>query len=227
MERGEYKKYQELTFDLGTARTDEELDIRGDFVLVEYLDGDASIKLDNSGHDAIDLTKIKQIKTSPEMFEKIYITNTAQTGKTLKLIVGGAASFTAVSSESVGLYFDDEYYDCAKVIACSEYKDFVVMDSVSVDAGAVITHTGIDISKLRTVTMLISTTGDCAVYIQFSDDNSNWYDLCDAAGTPYEYNVNNVKKAIGINDFAHYMRIVVKNNDSSSVTIKCVIEGQI
>jgi len=223
----EYKKYQELTFDLGTARTDEELDISGDFILVESLDGDASIKLDNPGHDSIDLTKIKQIKTSPEKFEKIYVTNTAQSGKTLKLIVGGAASFTAVSSESIGLYFDCEYPECAKVIAGTEYKDFVVMDSVSVDAGAVVTHTGIDISKLRTVTMLISTTGNCAVYIQFSDDNSNWYDLCDAAGTPYEYNVNNVKKAIGINDFAHYMRIVVKNNDSSSVTVKCVIEGQI
>ena len=135
-------------------------------------------------------------------------------------------SFTAVSAESIGLYFDDEYTKCAKVIAGSEYKDFIVMNNVSVDAGAVVTHTGIDISKFRTVTMLISTTGNCAVYIQFSDDNSNWYDLCDAAGTPYEYTVNNEKKAIGINDFAHYMRVVVKNNDSGSVTVRCVIEGQ-
>lgn len=222
----EERKYQELTFDLGVERKDEELEIRGDFILVEYLDGSASIKLDNPGHDAIDLTKVKQIKTSPEFFEKIYITNTAQSGKTLKLLIGGAASFTATSSESIGLYFDDEYTECAKVIAGSEYKDFIVMNNVSVDAGAVVTHTGIDISKFRTVTMLISTTGNCAVYIQFSDDNSNWYDLCDAAGTPYEYTVNNEKKAIGINDFAHYMRVVVKNNDSSSVTVRCVIEGQ-
>jgi len=222
----EERKYQELTFDLGVERKDEELEIRGDFILVEYLDGSASIKLDNPGHDAIDLTKVKQIKTSPEFFEKIYITNTAQSGKTLKLLIGGAASFTATSSESIGLYFDDEYTECAKVIAGSEYKDFIVMNNVSVDAGAIVTHTGIDISKFRTVTMLISTTGNCAVYIQFSDDNSNWYDLCDAAGTAYEYTVNNEKKAIGINDFAHYMRVVVKNNDSSSVTVRCVIEGQ-
>ena len=222
----EERKYQELTFDLGTARTDEELEIRGDFILVEYLDGSASIKLDNPGHDAIDLTKVKQIKTSPEFFEKIYITNTAQSGKTLKLLIGGAASFTATSSESIGLYFDDEYTECAKVIAGSEYKDFIVMDNESVDAGAVLTHTGIDISKFRTVTMLISTTGNCAVYIQFSDDNTNWYDLCDAAGTAYEYTVNNEKKAIGINDFAHYMRVMVKNNDESPVTVRCVIEGQ-
>ena len=226
-EAAEYKKYQELTFDLGTARTDEELEISGDFILVEYLDGSAYIKLDNPGHDAIDLSVVKQIKTSPQKFNKIYITNSAQSGKTLKLLIGGAASFTAVGAESIGLYFDDEYTRCAKVIAGSEYKDFIVMDNVSVDAGAVVTHTGIDISKFRTVTMLISTTGNCAVYIQFSDDNSNWYDLCDAAGTPYEYTVNNEKKAIGINDFAHYMRVVVKNNDSASVTVRCVIEGQI
>jgi len=98
-EAAEYKKYQELTFDLGTARTDEELEISGDFILVEYLDGSAYIKLDNPGHDAIDLSRIKQIKTSPQKFNKIYITNTAQSGKTLKLLIGGAASFTAEATK--------------------------------------------------------------------------------------------------------------------------------
>jgi len=224
---GEYKKYQELIFDLGTARTDEELEIRGDFILVEYLDGDASIKLDNAGHDAIDLTKVKQIKTAPEFFEKIYITNTAQTGKTLKLLIGGAASFTAISSESIGLYFDDEFTECAKVIAGTEYKDFVVMDSVPVDAGAVVTHTGIDVSKFKDKLILVSTTDDFTIYIQVSDDNTNWYDLKTNSDGDISFNCNNEKIAFRINYFSKYMRIVAKNNGSSAATISCVVSCQI
>jgi len=114
-EAEEYKKYQELTFDLGTARTDEELEISGDFILVEYLDGSASIKLDNPGHDAIDLSRIKQIKTAPQKFNKIYITNTAQSGKTLKLLIGGAASFTAETTSIGNVIIQDADGNKAKV----------------------------------------------------------------------------------------------------------------
>jgi len=223
----EYKKYQELTFDLGTARTDEELEIRGDFILVEYLDGDASIKLDNPGHDAIDLTKVKQIKTSPEFFEKIYITNTAQSGKTLKLLIGGAASFTATGPESIGLYFDDEFTNTAKVITGSEYKDYVVMNSVSVDAGAIVTHTGIDVSRFKKITVLVSTTDDFTIYVQVSDDNSNWYDIKTDADGDISYNCNNEKIAFKVEHFSKYMRVVAKNNAASAATIYCVVSCQI
>ena len=223
----EKRKYQELTFDLGTARTDEELEIRGDFILVEYLDGSASIKLDNPGHDAIDLTKVKQIKTSPEFFEKIYITNTAQSGKTLKLLIGGAASFTATSSESIGLYFDDEFTNAAKVITGSEYKDFVVMDSVSVDAGAVVTHTGIDVSRFKKITVLVSTTDDFTVYVQVSDDNTNWYDIKTDADGDLSWNCNNEKIAFKVEHFSKYMRVVAKNNAASAATISCTVTCQI
>ena len=223
----EYKKYQELTFDLGTARTDEELEISGDFILVEYLDGSAYIKLDNPGHDAIDLSVVKQIKTSPQKFNKIYITNSAQSGKTLKLLIGGAASFTAVGAESIGLYFDDEFTKCSKIITGSEYKDFIVMDNVSVDAGAVVTHTGIDVSKFKEKTVLVSTNKDFTIYVQVSDDNENWYDIKSETDGDLSWNCNNEKIAFRVPHFCKYMRVVAKNNATDAGTIRCVVSCQI
>jgi len=125
----EYKKYQELTFDLGVERKDEELEISGDFILVEYLDGTAYLKLDNPGHDAIDLTRVKQINTSPQKFNKIYITNSAQSGKTLKLLVGGAASFTASPTDVGNVIIQDTEGEKAEVIDISAGSEYVLSGS--------------------------------------------------------------------------------------------------
>jgi len=80
-----YKPYEIITLDLGVARTDEEIEIAGNYINVLGSEGTLQIKLNNPTHDAISLPDVREIKAE---FNKIYITNTAQAGKTATLLVG-------------------------------------------------------------------------------------------------------------------------------------------
>lgn len=96
----------------------------------------------------------------------------------------------------------------------------LVFNDVGLVASGTLTHIGLDISAYSRSTILLSTTGDCTLYIQFSDDNTNWYDWCDSSGTAISFGVNNVKKAFDINVASKYMRIVVYNSSGSTVTVR-------
>lgn len=104
-----------------------------------------------------------------------------------------------------------------------EAEDVTLFDTVSLVDDGLLTHEGIDVSTYAGKTILLSTTGTCTLYVQFSNDNTNWYDWCDAAGTAMSFTVNNVKKAIGVDDHCHYIRLIVHNTSGSTVVVECVL----
>lgn len=104
--------------------------------------------------------------------------------------------------------------------------DATVLDAVSAAAGAAVSHGGLDVQKYTGKTLLVSTTTNCNVYIQFSDNNIDWYDWCDAAGAAITFACNNSKKAFSIDDHCHYIRTLIHNTDGSSAsTITAIFEG--
>ena len=98
---------------------------------------------------------------------------------------------------------------------CVVYK---VFDSVSVPATSLVTHDGVDISSYQEVSFAISTTANCAIYLQFSDDNSNWYDLKAVDDSDRSWNCTNEKIFATNSVAAHYIRIVVYATVASTVT---------
>lgn len=99
-----------------------------------------------------------------------------------------------------------------------KYGEFVVADAVSVAAGGTLTHTGVDVNDYAKKTVLVSTTANCTVYVQVSDDNTNFYNIKTAADGDLSWNCNNEKIAIQIDHYAHYMRIVIYATVASTVT---------
>lgn len=111
------------------------------------------------------------------------------------------------------------------ILGRRETNTIEILDSESVAAGGTITHSAVHSGNYAGLTVLISTDQDCSVWVQFSNDQTNWYSLTDAAGTTLKYNVNNEKKAIGVNDISDYIRIVIYNNAGSSATIDLDLVG--
>ena len=83
-------RYGIHSIDLTFERIDQEYKWKGDNIAVMSLDGTASMKLNNIGNPAIDFTLLPMMTAD---IQKIYITNTAQAGKTLTFAVGGAVTF--------------------------------------------------------------------------------------------------------------------------------------
>lgn len=101
--------------------------------------------------------------------------------------------------------------------------DLEIISDLVIDANATLILPSLDVAEYSGKTLLVSTSGNCTVYPQFSYDETNWYDWCDAAGVAISYAVNNVKKAIGINDFCHYLRFTVKNETAAAVTVSASV----
>jgi len=85
-------RYKILTFDLNIARTKEKFDHAGYNIAVIAMDGTADLFLNNTTSDAIPLSAksatqlcVGRLETH---FSRFYITNTSQSGKTLKLAIG-------------------------------------------------------------------------------------------------------------------------------------------
>lgn len=78
-------RYKVLTVDLGTLHAKREYKIPGYNLNVLSLDGSAKLRLNHNTADEIDLTLIDQIQSK---FGRFYITNSAQSGKTLILAIG-------------------------------------------------------------------------------------------------------------------------------------------
>jgi len=90
------RHYKKIYIPLDQARTDEEFEIYGDFILVEDLVAGTKceIKLNSKQNDAIDLKRVRKIE-SP--FSKFYLSNDAYTGGYVKLLIGGEAKFSATA----------------------------------------------------------------------------------------------------------------------------------
>lgn len=94
--REDAQHYMVKTISLASARTNEKLAVHGDTIYVLSIDGSVTIRLNSPQSDELDLRELGEIK-SP--FTCFYMTNTAQTGKSVKLAIGGEASFGGVKSE--------------------------------------------------------------------------------------------------------------------------------
>lgn len=97
---GTMHPYEIVEFKLDGARTDEEKLIDGDHLLAAT-DGDLTnitIKLNHKGNSAIPLAEFNPVASQ---FYRIFLTNTAQAGKTLKLFVGREAATEAQTATSV------------------------------------------------------------------------------------------------------------------------------
>ena len=209
--------------------------------MVEYLDGSASIKLDNPGHDAIDLTRIKQIKTSPQKFNKIYITNNAQSGKTLKLLIGGAASFTAEKTDVGNVIIQDVDGNKAAVDSTNNALQVKVteqpVNSYSTDSISAVgnvleldlgtfTGTGAGSSNdvypaYKIITWQINSNSSGTAHdvrLQGSLDNSNWFNL-DQSNT-----TGNEMRHV-VNKPVRYLRAnVVSMGDATSISVKALLK---
>jgi len=96
------KNYELLEIDLSTAREDEEIKYAGDFLLAKT-DGELSgieVRFNEKNHPKFKLSDWNPIITP---FYRFFLTNTAQSGKKLKLFVGKDASAVAgVSQVNLG-----------------------------------------------------------------------------------------------------------------------------
>ena len=204
----EFKTYKTISFSLANARTDEKYDITGDFIIVETLDGSATIKLDRKSNDSIDLEKFSQVNTD---FERFYLTNTAQSGKTLKLMIGGAASFKAIQSSPR-----------SEAHIRRDVQEATPIENVNVAAGGMVTHYRWDVDGYQFLAFMIDTTidgGNFTIYPQCSLDNVNWFDPKTQADVDKVYNATDEKICRGFVLASRYFRLVCYNGGGSAARI--------
>lgn len=84
----DWKNYRKHRIDLTTARVDENFTFTGDFLYAEGASSEtalASVRLNRNTNEALDIKAYTKIRT---VFTCLYISNTAQSGEWLDLIVG-------------------------------------------------------------------------------------------------------------------------------------------
>ena len=93
------KTYFILTFSLSTARVNEEIKIQGDVIFVDdmTLNAVATIRLNEFNNDALSLKLGKTITAS---FYRFFLTNTAQSGCSISLIIAASKEKFLVSSST-------------------------------------------------------------------------------------------------------------------------------
>ena len=79
------KSFILYTLPLNDARRDEEFVISGSYIYVLETDGNLSLRFNEISNDIIPLQKYRTIETP---FYRLFLTNSAQTGKTIKLAIG-------------------------------------------------------------------------------------------------------------------------------------------
>lgn len=92
MEKDQPVRYKILSLDLNTARTKKEFEIPGGNLTVLFMDGTADLRLNHNTADAISLIQKSATqhtcKRIESHFNRFYITNSSQSGKTLTLAIG-------------------------------------------------------------------------------------------------------------------------------------------
>jgi len=83
-----WNNYKRFRYELTTARANDYLGLTGEFLFVEAVSSKsalAMVRLNRNTNDPIDLKIGTHIKT---IFESLYVTNTAQSGEWIDLVVG-------------------------------------------------------------------------------------------------------------------------------------------
>lgn len=129
----------------------------GNYIKVLYLDGTASLRLDTFGSHEFDLAEVTEFK---QLFHKVLVTNTAQSGKKLFLVLGrGDFSFPESPEKRGG----------GKVIIASTLEK-------AIDAYVAYSFPWFDAINYNRVVLLCHTTGNSApngVEIQQSIDRTH------------------------------------------------------
>jgi len=87
-QKRDFKNYLVVTFGLDAARINEAHSIPGDLLYVNGVSSDsaaATVRFNRSTNDAVELKLHTKIET---VFTSIFITNTAQAGESIELIIG-------------------------------------------------------------------------------------------------------------------------------------------
>jgi len=101
------EQYGRLVIDLGTARTDEELHVSGDSIIVATFDGGATtthFKLNHKHSRELYPGEVEKIYAN---FGGIYMTNAAEPGKSLVLYIGRALFIFPSSAKKVKILDPD------------------------------------------------------------------------------------------------------------------------
>jgi len=88
----ELRHFEVIELDLGVERDKTEYDVYGDRVIVSDIDGECDIYFNHDTVNYVELDKIRDISCD---FWKFYISNSIQTGKTCRLLIGKHGIFSA------------------------------------------------------------------------------------------------------------------------------------
>lgn len=92
IKKSNIKTYQIVDLKLDTARSNEEFQIQGSYLYALAFDGtDFNIKLNSISNDDIPLRVHRSVSG---IFHRIFISHTAQAGKTIKLLFGVKTEFS-------------------------------------------------------------------------------------------------------------------------------------
>jgi len=123
---------------------------------------------------------------------------------------------------------DSNGYQHVKTYAYErDMKVYHIFDNVSIPATSVITHEKLDCSCAGAVSFFINSTASVTVYVQLSPDGNNWFDLKSNADADRSWNCNNESICCQIVPCARYVRIVVYNAGSSTVTVNGWVACQV
>ena len=102
--------YNTVEVDLGVEHEKLEVYCPGVSLFVAYLDGECRVTFDEPDEPPIDLRQIISIVPKPDGFKYIYITNSAQSGRKCRLLVGKSFQFEARAGRigAVGLLNTEE-----------------------------------------------------------------------------------------------------------------------
>jgi len=154
--------YKVITKDLETARNSEELpDSKGNTLYVCELTGEASIQLNRSDSDPIPLKQEDKIIFP---FNKLYLTNTAQAGKNIQLIIS-----------SYSFDFTRRYpFTMQPSDLQAQYT--ALIDSTITPLSASATYTSpswFDAANYGFISVMSSADVAGTLYLQFSNDGTN------------------------------------------------------
>lgn len=147
-------------YKLDTARTNELVSIPqdGSCICRVKLDGSASLKINSPQAESLDLETIPRVYGIP--FQRLFVTNTAQSGKELLLLVGKGS-------------FNVESVSMAPMDIQAQYSALIDSTTTVLSASGTYTTTSwYDLSNYGHVTVRAFSDVMGTLYLQWSDDGS-------------------------------------------------------
>ena len=157
---GGKQEYFQKSFSLTSARTDEEVRLEGDFIQA-WTDGSLAgvgIRFNSLQSGLVYFDRHNEMRLR---FHRLYLTNTAQAGKTLDVFIGGEASAEATSQ---------------LITAQFENKVSALLDSTTANLADGATYTGAQFSVETQGRIIVSLQCNRAgtLYVDQSNDGTNY-----------------------------------------------------